>query len=291
VPALGCAYRPALVGPLFDALPLVQVWEHIADWYIGGPAGARPGPDRFARFAAATPVTLHCLACSLGSEPDDTTSHYEDAVAALVRAGGLDHVSDHLAFSRVGTITLPHFVPLWRVEEQLDLAAENVERVQSAVGARLLVENPASPFDPGGEMSTAAFLNALCDRTGCGVLLDLENLRVNADNGFVGPDGELHELNLGHVVGIHVAGGTDAQGGDRAFDSHAWPVRQTVLDWLGAVLAEIPQCGWVVLERDGRLEPGEAAEVVCDLRRVRDAMRPAPGGHQSAAGQTVTLTS
>jgi uncharacterized protein len=264
-PAPGCAFRPALIPVLFDELSTIEVWEHIADWYLHD-----DGPRRLGRFARVTPITLHCLTLSVGSEVSADAIERAEAVGALVRAAGVDHVSDHLAFSRVGATTLPHFVPLWRTEEQLELVAQNVDRIQTQLGVQLLLENPASPLDPGGDMSTAEFLNQLCSRTGCQVLLDLENVRVNAVNGLVDAEAELNELDLRNVGGIHLAGGTDPEPDGPAFDAHAWPVRDIVMDWLTRVVPQAPRCRWVVLERDGRFEEG--AEVLADLGRVRHAL-------------------
>ena len=273
LPASGCAYRPALVPLLFDELSVIEVWEHIADWYLEG-----GGSRRLARFAGATPITLHSLSLSVGSEATVETLAHAEQLADLVRASGVDHLSDHLAFSRLGATSLPHFVPLWRTEVQLELVAQNVDRIQSRLGVPLLLENPASPLDPGGDMSTAEFLNRLCARTGCEVLLDLENVRVNAKNGLVDAELELGELDLRHVGGIHLAGGTDPDEDGPALDAHAWPVRDLVMDWLDRVVPLTPRCRWVVLERDGRME--EAAEVRDDLRRVRQIL-----GRSAASGQ------
>jgi len=268
-PAVGCAFRPALIPVLFQEMSGIEVWEHIADWYLPD-----DGPRRLSRFARVTPVTLHCLTLSVGSEVSAEATERAEAVGALVRTSGVDHVSDHLAFSRVGTTTLPHFVPLWRTQDQLELVAQNVDRLQARFGVPLLLENPAAPLDPGGDMSTAEFLNRLCGRTGCQVLLDLENIRVNAANGLVDAEAELRELDLRNVGGIHLAGGTDPDADGPAFDAHAWPVRDIVMRWLAQVLPQALQCRWVVLERDGRLEEG--AEVLADLERLRRALGRAP---------------
>ena len=268
-PVPGCAFRPALIPILFEELSGIEVWEHIADWYLGDGGGRR-----LAQFAKVTPITLHCLTLSVGSEASAEPLERAEAVGPLVRAAGVDHVSDHLAFSRVGATTLPHFVPLWRTEDQLELVAQNVDRLQSQFGVPLLLENPAAPLDPGGDMSTAEFLNRLCARTGCQVLLDLENMRVNAANGLVDAQVELNELDLRNVGGIHLAGGTDPDANGPAFDAHAWPVRDIVMGWLAQVLPQAPLCRWVVLERDGRLEEG--GEVLADLGRLRQALGRAP---------------
>jgi uncharacterized protein (UPF0276 family) len=260
-PAVGCGFRPALVAALFDDLSEIDVWEHIVDWYIqDGDRGRR----RLASFAAATPITLHSLKLSVGSAGLDRD--HVAAVAALVRAAGVAHVSDHLAFCAAGGVELAHFAPLWRTEAQLEIVVDNVDRLQDAFGARVVLENPASPFDPGGELSTAGFLDAVASRTGCGVLLDLENLRVNAENGLVDADAELDELDPAHVVGVHLAGGTDADADDPALDTHSWPVSGVVYDWLAEVVARASNLEWIVVERDGRL--GDAEEVVDDLARA-----------------------
>ena len=263
--AAGCAFRPALIPILFEGLSGIEIWEHIADWYLQD-----DGARRLDRFARVTPITLHCLTLSVGSEASAEGLERVEAIGALVRASGVDHVSDHLAFSRVGATTLPHFVPLWRTEEQLELVARNVDRLQSRFGVPLLLENPAAPLDPGGDMSTAEFLNQLCSRTGCQVLLDLENVRVNAVNGLVDAEAELNELDLHNVGGIHLAGGTDPGADGPAFDAHAWPVRDLVMEWLIRVVPHAPWCRWIMIERDGRLEEG--AEVLADLGRVRHAL-------------------
>ena len=97
--------------------------------------------------------------------------------------------------------------------------------------------------------------------------MDLENIRVHAANGLVHAEAEFRELDLRNVGGVHLAGGTDPDTHGPAFDAHAWPVRQVVLEWLAQVLPQAPNCRWVVLGRDGRLE--EAAEVLADLGRLR----------------------
>jgi hypothetical protein len=268
-PRLGCAFRPPLVLGMFDELGTIDLWEHIVDWYV--PSG---GDRRLARFAASAPISLHSLKLSVGSGPTEEQDKHVQRVAALVKVAGVDHLSDHLAFAQVGSMTLPHFLPLWRIDEQLELAVENVDRFQSELGVRLLLENPASPFDPGGEMSTAEFLNELCARSGCEVLLDLENLRVNAANGLADAERELSELELQHVGGAHLAGGTDPGPDGPALDSHSSAVREVVWGWLGRVLAQAPNCRWVVLERDGGLE--NVDEVVSDLCRLRAVLRGGP---------------
>lgn len=273
-PLIGCGFRAPLLGALFGHLELVEIWEHTADWYLGDDAG-RAGAVELRSFAESAPVALHCLTLSIGSPDCVADVDRLDGVGRLAAAAGVDHVSDHLAISRVGTRPLPHFVPLWRTEDQLEVVVANVDRVQERIGVRLVLENPAMMLDPGGGITTAAFLSEVARRTGCGVLLDLENLRVNEANARLDAGAELAELDLAAVVGVHVAGGTFRDGDEPAGDTHDQPVSDAVLGTFGRLLADLPNCRQVVVERDGRFDDG--AEVLDDLRRLH-ALRPATPG-------------
>ncbi len=265
-PAVGVSFRPALMAALFDELAAIEVWEHILDWYLAEPDR---GGRRLQRFVDVGPVTLHSLRLSVGSQACRERTAHLVAVRQVLGAVGITTLSDHLAFSAVDEIDLAHFVPLWRTEAQLDLLVRNVDFLQHELGVRMLLENPASPLDPGGDMTTTAMLDELCRRTGCGVLLDLENLHVNALNGQLDPACELAELDPLHVVGVHVAGGTAVDPESPAFDSHSTPVSDDVVDLLARHLGRWTNCEWVIVERDGRIEA--AGEVRGDLRNVRRA--------------------
>jgi uncharacterized protein (UPF0276 family) len=273
-PLIGCGFRPPLLGALFGHLDLVEVWEHTADWYLGDDAGRR-GATELRSFASTAPVALHCLTLSIGSPDCLSDVDRLEGVGRLAAAAGVDHVSDHLAISRVGSRPLPHFVPLWRTEEQLDVVIANVTEVQERIGVRLVLENPAMMLDPGGEIATFAFLNEVSRRTGCGVLLDLENLRVNEANGRLDAGTELAELDLAAVVGVHLAGGTLPEGGEPAGDTHDQPVSDPVLRMLESLLPDLSNCKYVIVERDGRFDEG--SEVLDDLQRLHALLRPARG--------------
>lgn len=270
LPAVGCGFRRPLVDALIADIDLVEVWEHIAEWYLD--AGSR-GERQLARFASADPIALHCVALSLGSVDCLDDVERIDGVGRLAAAAGVNHVADHLGFCRVNGRALPHFFPLWRTAEQLEVVVANVAAIQERWGRRLIVENPAMMVDPGGDYSTAEFLNELSRRTGCGVLLDLENLRVNDANGYLDADAELATLDRATVVEIHVAGGAPPEPGDAlSIDTHDHRVHDSVLARLGELLPDLPNCRHVLIERDDRFE--EAFEVRDDLVRIHETVDP-----------------
>jgi uncharacterized protein (UPF0276 family) len=188
---------------------------------------------------------------------------------AVLTATGAQELSDHLGFTRVAEGSLGHFEPIWRVEEVITLMASNIERIQDAVGRRIAVENIASTFDPGGEMTVAEFLNELVIRTGCSILLDITNLTLSERNGFCNTARELAVLNLDAVTGIHLAGGAEVDG--LYYDAHAFPVSDEDIAWLERLLPNLPNCHSVVIERDGRRD--EISEITADLGRVRAALQ------------------
>lgn len=268
-PGVACGYRPPLLPFLFGHLDLVDVWEHNVDWYLGDDAG-RLGARELARFAALDPIALHSLGLSVGSVGCLADADRIDGTRRLVAAAGVDHVSDHLAVAEVEGRRLPQFFPLWRIEEQLELVVENVDRLQHRLGVRVILENPSMLLDPGGDLTTAQFLNEVCRRTGSGVLLDLENLRVNAANGVIDASRELEELEMANVLEVHLAGGVDMAQWQLVFDSHDHPVDEAVLTMLERLLPSMTNCCHVTVERDDRFE--DAAEVVDDLRRLHEVI-------------------
>jgi uncharacterized protein (UPF0276 family) len=262
---VGVGYRPALFRNLFADLHLVEVWEQTIDSFLGGREYAARS---MAVFATGSPLTVHSLDLSVGSSQAREQPERLAERRHLLALAGVDVISDHLAFSRVPGRCLPHFAPVWRVEECVDLVAANVTFLQEVLGARLALENVALPFDPGGDVGTAEFLNELCRRTGCGVHLDITNLTINAANGFCNASTELAVLELENVLSVHLAGGGDEDGVLR--DMHAFPVPPGDVRWLERLLPDMVNCRSVVIERDVRQHRAE--EVAEDLRRVHAAV-------------------
>jgi hypothetical protein len=157
-------------------------------------------------------------------------------------------VSDHLSWSASDGIHLPDLLPLPYDTETLSLFAASVDRVQSALQRQILVENPSLYLSLPQSLSEAEFLGEIVRRTGCGVLLDVNNIYVSAVNRGADPDSQLRDYLdriPGHSIGeIHLAGHTtrtDAQGGRQCIDDHGsqvcgpvWQLFRTVVTAVGA---------------------------------------------------------
>ncbi|MEO7814541.1 MAG: DUF692 domain-containing protein, partial [Sphingomicrobium sp.] len=140
-------------------------------------------PRRILREVAERyPVALHGVSMSIGSA-DGLDSAYLDRLRALVDEVEPFFVSDHLCWTRIGDFNSHDLLPLPFTHEALDVVAANVSRAQDRLGRAMLVENPSSYVEfAGAAMSEWQFLDALCARTGCGLLLDINNVYVSAQN-------------------------------------------------------------------------------------------------------------
>jgi uncharacterized protein (UPF0276 family) len=132
-----------------------------------------------------------------------------------------------------------------------------------------LLENITYMFEwPDSKMSDAEFLNLICRETGAGLLLDVENIFLNAANHGFDPYAFLDDLLPGLVQEVHMAGGVTVQDAGRPFlaDSHSHPVPDEALDLLAyALQRHRPQT--IILERDERLDAFD--EILDDVARIR----------------------
>jgi uncharacterized protein (UPF0276 family) len=181
------------------------------------------------------PVSLHATGLSLGSADGLDVDHLA-AIAALCRRVEPGLVSDHLSWSAAGGRHLPDLLPLPYTREALEICARNIETVQAMLGRTLLIENPSVYLAfAGNDMSEGEFLAGLVRRTGCGVLLDINNVVVSAANLGEAPvtrlDAMLAALPASAIGEIHLAGHAVRElpdGEQVRIDDHGSPVSDGV---------------------------------------------------------------
>lgn len=207
-PATPHALRPGIglrrphVAELLATRPAIGWLEvHAENYFGGGPALAE-----LERVRRDYPVSLHGVGMSLGGADPLDARH----LARLTRlAERIDPVlvSEHLSWTTAGGSYLNALMPLPYTEEALDLVSGRVDQVQSTLGRRVLIENPSSYLTfTDSQMSEPEFLAALAARTGCGILLDVNNVHVSAENcGFDAPD-YLRALPSQAIGEVHLAG-------------------------------------------------------------------------------------
>lgn len=205
---------------------------------------AEGGPRRRAleKIRRDYPVSCHGVGLSLGSAEGLSEEHLT-RLATLFDEIQPGLVSEHVAWSVDQGTYLNDLLPLPYTEEALTILCRNIERAQEAFGRRILVENPSSylQFDA-SRMGEAEFLAEAVRRSGCGLLLDVNNIVVSAENHDFDPLAYLQALPHEAVGEIHVAGHAEVEleGHRLLIDDHGSRVPAAVWDLLETALAH---CG------------------------------------------------
>lgn len=235
--APGVGYKARHFSDILEQPHPVAWLEIHAENYMGD--GGRPLAQLRA-LSERFPISVHGVGLSIGGEaPLD-----EEHLARLKHLVSWLHpasFSEHLAWSTHGAEFMNDLLPLPYTQATLSSVADHIDQVQTALGRKMLLENPSSylAFDE-STFSETDFLAELCRRTGCGLLLDVNNVFVSATNLGTEPRDYVDAFPLDQVGEIHVGGHdaeTDPMGAPLLIDSHAHPVIDPVWDLLDHVLA------------------------------------------------------
>ncbi len=226
------------------------------------------------------PLSIHGVGLSLASDAPPDTVHLRK-LRDLVWRFDPFLVSEHLAWSRQGALCFPDLLPFPRTVEALERIARNIDIVQEVLRRPILIENPSLYIAlDGHEIDENDFLNALAQRTGCGLLIDINNVHVSANNMGFDPRAYLARISHTAIGEVHLAGHTvDPELGDRLLiDSHDTPISDSVWTLYGDFIAEIGERP-TLIERDGNVpafgalmvERDRAADVLASLRERANA--------------------
>ncbi len=170
------------------------------------------------RVRSRYPVSLHGVGLAIGSAEGWSPAHLEK-LAALVERVEPILVSEHLCWGAKAGGHLNDLLPLAHTRETLELVAGRVHRVQDRLRRRLLVENVSAYVAfPESEMGEGELLAELARRTGCGLLLDVNNLHVNEVNHGASARAQMDALRAESIIEIHLAGHALTEQG--AIDDH-----------------------------------------------------------------------
>ncbi|WP_018412733.1 MNIO family bufferin maturase [Methyloversatilis thermotolerans] len=223
IPRCGIGLRQPHYTALVQSLPPLGLLEvHSENYFHDGGAALRV----LERVREHYPLSLHGVGLALASADADDDGHVE-RLAALVERVEPVLVSEHLCWGRVDGRHFNDLLPFPYTAEALHRVAARVSALQDRLKRRLLIENLSAYVRfADSEMTEADFLADLVRRTGCGLLLDLNNLYVNACNFDEDARGVLDVLPL-HAVGeIHLAGHEITEHG--RIDTHGQAVCEAV---------------------------------------------------------------
>lgn len=210
------------------------------------------------------PVALHGVSMSIGTA-EGLDRAYLDRLKSLVDEIEPLFVSDHLSWSRSGGFNSHDLLPVPYTEEALDRVCANIDQAQTVLGRTMLFENPSSylAFD-GASMSEWEFIAAMSRRTGCELLLDVNNVFVSASNHGFDALAFLDGIPAERVRQIHLAG--HSQGRELLIDSHDSPVCAGVWDLYAKVMARVGPVA-TMIERDDAIPP--LADLLQELSMAR----------------------
>ncbi|MEW9806820.1 DUF692 domain-containing protein [Mesorhizobium sp. ZMM04-5] len=224
----GLGLKPEHYQAIFDGEPDVGFFEVHAENYMG----AGGPPHRWLEaIAERYPLSLHGVALSIGAARPLDKAHLA-RLKALVERYAPRSFSEHLAWSTHDLGFFNDLLPLPYTEETLDRVSAHVDETQQALGRRMLIENPSTYvlFEE-STIDEIDFLAAVSERTGCGLLLDVNNVMVSAVNHGLDPLAYLDRFPVERVGEIHLAGydeTVDGAGERLLIDAHATAVRNDV---------------------------------------------------------------
>jgi uncharacterized protein (UPF0276 family) len=276
LPAMaGAGLKGEHVGDILETGPDIGFFEVHAENYMG--AGGVPHRQLEA-IRSAYPVSLHGVGLSIGAEGPLDKDHLK-RLQALNERYEPGMFSEHLAWSTHDTTYLNDLLPVPYNKATLQRVCDHIDEVQSAMGRRMLLENPSTyvAFQD-STMSELDFLREVIGRTGCGLLLDVNNVYVSCINNESSPEAYVDDFPVEAVGEIHLGGhapDVDDEGRpllidahDRSVDQAVWALYERVLERSGPIPTliewdnEIPS--WPVL-----LAEADAANVI--LSRFKEA--------------------
>jgi len=232
----GLSFKPEHFRNIMDAPGAVGFFEVHAENYMGD--GGAPHA-MLAALQEHHAISIHGVGLSIGGVGALDRDHLA-RLRHLIDRYQPESFSEHLAWSSHGAAWLNDLLPLPYTHETLATICAHVDQVQDALGCRMLLENPATyvTFDS-STWSETDFLAELVRRTGCGLLLDVNNVFVSAINHRFDPRAYLAAFPLAAVGEIHLAGHDTEElpTGPLLIDSHGAPVADPVWALFGEVLA------------------------------------------------------
>ena len=241
---VGMGYRDPLSNDILQSRDKIDFLEITADHFLQSPTVRWRFLDKLCSQYTLIP---HGLNLSLGSAEGLNLEYLNDLIE-LIKYVKPPWWSEHIAFTKAGEIEIGHLSPLAFNRESIGAFCENVNKVQDKIETPLILENITYNIDlPWNEMEENKFLGEILDRTGCGLLLDVTNLFINAKNHDYDPIQFLETIPAERIIQLHFVGGMIKEG--KWIDNHCENTQDDIFILIESVLKYAPVKG-IILERD-----------------------------------------
>jgi uncharacterized protein (UPF0276 family) len=206
------------------------------------------------------PVHAHGLSLSIGS-PEELDYDFLGRIKIFLKEYGIDVYSEHLSFAKAANAHIYDLLPVPFREDAVKHVAKRIRQVQDFLERRIAIENVSYYTPVAAEMDEATFIRSVVEEADCNLLLDVNNVYVNAFNHNYDAKEFISQLPLERVVYLHMAGHEQVEP-DLIIDTHGQPIIDPVydlFDWTVQQINPVP----VLLERDFNYE---------DLEQIQDEL-------------------
>lgn len=227
---MGIGLRDPHIQDLLNHSPEIPWLEILTDNVIFDHGLLR---ERIHKLAKNYPISLHGVGLSLGGTKPLNTNYLQE-LKLLIDQTNAQLVSEHLCFCHHDQY-YPELLPLPRVDKVVDHFANRIKQVQDFLGRQILVENVSSYIEfKDSNIAEAEFINRVAQSSGCGVLLDINNIFVSSYNHKWSAIEYIEKIDPLHVQEYHLAG--HIQQGRLLIDTHSKPVTNAVWELYGQAI-------------------------------------------------------
>lgn len=273
----GLGLKPEHFRDVLESGPDIGFFEVHAENYMvpGGPMH-----HYLERIRELYPLSLHGVGLSIGADAPLDKTHL-DALSVLIDRYAPQAFSEHLAWSSHGEFFLNDLLPLAYTATTLNRVCDHIDQVQTHLGCRMLLENPATYLEfSTSTLSETDFISDVIRRTGCGLLLDVNNAYVSCINHHREPRAYIRGLPLDRVEQIHLGGfatQADANGDPLLIDNHGTPIAQDVWALYTEVLEQTGPIA-TLIERDNDIPPFDV--LLAEAKLAESNLVQAGGRHE-----------
>jgi len=262
---LGVGLRNQHFSYLMRNDPQVDWFEIISENFMDNFGYARHVLEH---LASIRPIVMHGVSMSVGST-DPLNWDYLKGLKTLAEFVQPKWISDHLCWTGVANVNTHDLLPLPLTEESLSHVSERVRQIQDFLGRPLVLENPSTYLEfKESTITEWDFLSELTRQTGCGLLLDVNNVYVSGYNHGFDPEHYIRNLPHASIVQIHLAGPTDC--GQYLVDTHDQPV-PTIVWRLYKLAQDLTGGVSTLLEWDANIP--DFPDLVSELKKAEAALQ------------------
>ncbi|MCG3460398.1 DUF692 domain-containing protein [Xenorhabdus bovienii] len=243
---IGVNYKSSFSKEIYNNLQYIDILEvHSEKFFLD------EEDNYLEKCCEEIPIIFHGLDMSLGTDDNLDTEYLENLKNVIINKKPMWY-SDHLSATRHGNIEVGHLMPIqFSIENSYNII-NKIKKIKSEVNENFIIENITYYYNmPGSDMAEIDFINSIVKNSDCGILLDINNLYINAMNHNYDPEEFLLKLPLDHIVEIHLAGGSYKF--DMIVDTHANKIWDDVWKLYEYSLSKTDVCG-VIIERDSNIE-------------------------------------